>query len=101
MWEWDSENEFKKRRDLQLSEKHGGISIFVKEELSVKNEHDDGKNTISDEEITTTTNKDPLEMKMTSALLQSSVRESAKGNTPQRSLISVNSVTTALQIRLT
>ena len=63
VWEWDSEIESKNKIDLQCSENHGGMSIFVKEELSVKNEYDDGKSSIKDEEIKTTMNKDPLEMK--------------------------------------
>ena len=54
VWEWDSENESKKRIGLQLSENHGGLSIFVKEEQSVKTEYEDGKITIID--------LDPLEM---------------------------------------
>jgi len=52
VWEWDSENESKKRTGLQLSENHGGLSIFVKEEQSVKTEY---------EEITII-DLDPLEM---------------------------------------
>ena len=61
VWEWDSVIE---RRDLQLSENHDGTSIFVKGELSAKNEYDDGKYTINDEVMMATMmNKDPLEMK--------------------------------------
>jgi len=60
VWEWESEFESKKRTGLQVSE--NPISIFVTEEKSVKNEYNDGKNLINDEEIMTSKITDPLEM---------------------------------------
>jgi len=62
VWEGDSEIESKKRTGLQVSENPDGISIFVKEEKSVKNEYEDGKIFTNDEEIMTSIITDPLEM---------------------------------------
>jgi len=62
VWEWDSEIESKKRSGLQVSENPDGISIFVNEEKSVKNEYEDGKSLLNYEEIMTSIITDPMEM---------------------------------------
>ena len=78
MWEWESEFESKKRTGLQVSENPNGISIFLTEEKSVKDEYNDGKNLINDEEIMTSRITDLLEMQNDSNALSKSYPRKGK-----------------------